>query len=1201
MLNKLLQQQVQKYLGDATELPESFVSFIASINKTFDRYDDKIQLLQTSVEDCTIKLGELDETLLKEIEEHKKEHDKLSHIFNEVNEGFFSRDIIANKYIQVSIGCEKIYGYTVEDFYDNNILWYQVIHPDDRHLIENENGPLCLGITIKNSYRIIHKDLSIRWIEVKAVPTLAEGKLIRVEGIVNDITERKKSEAALLLNERQLDLIYNTVVDSIFMLSVESSSRFKFVSVNSSFLTTTGLSRKQVEGKYIEEVIPSPSLELALEKYTEAATEKKTVNWEETTAYPTGIKTGIVTIDPVLDEKNNCIMIIGSVHDITDRKIVEEQVKKSEQNFQNLVNTVNGIVWEANAATFQFSFVSKRAEALLGYPVSEWIESPLFWPNHIHPDDRETAVSICMQYTSERKSHEFEYRMIAADSSIVWLQDIVSVILNEDGTQFLRGIMVDITARKKSEQLINEGEEKHRSLVEQASDAIFINTPDGKLTDVNQSGCDLLGYTKEEIGQINITEIILGAEMATQASKQKLLRGEKIAFEKNILNKKGTLIPVDITVKRLSDGRVITIVRDITERRNAEKNIRESVERFQRLSQATNDAIWDWNLLTEDVWWNEGFFKLLGYDKNMPVPDLYEWTKKVHPDDRDTVIGRLRKIRKNTVNFWENEFRYEIREGVYGTVLDRAYVIRDDFGKPVRVIGAIVDITERKKTELHVAESERRYRTLFEHNLAGIFQTNIAGKIITCNQAFADILGYASPQEVLQTNAAAFYFTTTERRNLISALREQKKLYNLEVVLKTGKGKPLHVIENISLFEDPITGEEICDGMIVDISERKEAEARLKISEERYRQIVETAQEGIWVTDENDFSLFVNENMCAILEYSAEEMVGKHITYFMEEADRKIIIPALQKRRAGLSESIDLPFKTKSGKLIWTSVSASPILNKEDHFIGGLAMITDITKRKLDEALLQKSEARLESKNKELKRKNMELEQFAYVASHDLQEPLRTTSSFVKLLQQQYRGRLDEKADKYLEFIIDSSDRMKTLIKDLLDYSRIGTMKELESIDCNLVLQHVLADLYKAIGDSGAEVISEELPTISGYPTEIKQLFQNLLINAIKFSKPGVAPVIKITVDKSDGYWNFAFADNGIGIDKVHSERIFVIFQRLHTRTEYHGSGIGLSHCKKIVELHHGKIWVESVPLEGSVFHFTIPVSDGSDKMMHYY
>lgn len=238
---------------------------------------------------------------------------------------------------------------------------------------------------------------------------------------------------------------------------------------------------------------------------------------------------------------------------------------------------------------------------------------------------------------------------------------------------------------------------------------------------------------------------------------------------------------------------------------------------------------------------------------------------------------------------------------------------------------------------------------------------------------------------------------------------------------------------------------------------------------------------------------------------------------------------------------------------------------------------------------LKTGAANLDMQNKELERKNKELEQFAYVASHDLQEPLRTISSFVELLQKQYKGQLDDKADKYIEYILQASTRMRVLITDLLEYSRIGARQELKRVDCNIVLNEALNDLGAAIEETGADIKADPLPVIDGFQTEIKLLFQNLAVNALKFRRKDVQPRIKISAKKRSDSWQFSFADNGIGIAKEHNERIFVIFQRLHTRNEYEGSGIGLSHCKKIVELHKGKIWLESEPGKGTTFYFTIP------------
>lgn len=233
-------------------------------------------------------------------------------------------------------------------------------------------------------------------------------------------------------------------------------------------------------------------------------------------------------------------------------------------------------------------------------------------------------------------------------------------------------------------------------------------------------------------------------------------------------------------------------------------------------------------------------------------------------------------------------------------------------------------------------------------------------------------------------------------------------------------------------------------------------------------------------------------------------------------------------------------------------------------------------------------EKKVQQRTVELESKNKELEQFAYVASHDLQEPLRTTSGFVELFQKQYRGKLDGNADKYLDYIVQASDRMKILIKDLLDYSRLGREKKTRQVDCNRLLVDVLADLDKILRDTGAHVAAEDLPVIHGYPTELKLLFQNLITNSIKFRRVEETPEVNIRATKENGHWKFSFRDNGIGIENQFQDRIFIIFQRLHNRSQYEGSGIGLAHCKKIAELHGGRIWVESTPGKGSNFCFTL-------------
>lgn len=225
----------------------------------------------------------------------------------------------------------------------------------------------------------------------------------------------------------------------------------------------------------------------------------------------------------------------------------------------------------------------------------------------------------------------------------------------------------------------------------------------------------------------------------------------------------------------------------------------------------------------------------------------------------------------------------------------------------------------------------------------------------------------------------------------------------------------------------------------------------------------------------------------------------------------------------------------------------------------------------------------------ELARSNAELEQFAYVASHDLQEPLRMVASYVGLLERRYRGRLDADADDFIEFAVDGARRMQALLTGLLDLSRVGTRgRDLEPTECEAVLQDALINLEQAIGDSGAEAAHDPLPRVLGDRVQLTQLFQNLISNAVRFNTSD-RPRVTVTVRRSGPMWEFAVVDNGIGIDPAHFERIFQVFQRLHTRDSYGGTGIGLSVCRKIVERHGGTIWPESTKGQGTTFRFTLP------------
>jgi PAS domain S-box-containing protein len=362
-------------------------------------------------------------------------------------------------------------------------------------------------------------------------------------------------------------------------------------------------------------------------------------------------------------------------------------------------------------------------------------------------------------------------------------------------------------------------------------------------------------------------------------------------------------------------------------------------------------------------------------------------------------------------------------------------------------------------------------------------------------------------------------------------------------------------------------------------------------AQQKFKSLLESAPDAMVIVGQDNLIQLVNKQCENIFDYTKADLLGqKPAILFPEKYRNEATAEFFTELKKGKTDALELICCRKNGEDFPVEISMRPI-DTEDGILLSVAIRDISEKKRLEMEILEANitlEKKVSQRTSELKSKNRELEQFAYVASHDLQEPLRTTSSFLALLRKQYYGQLDEKADKYIDYITQASDRMKTLIMDLLDYSRLGREKELVKLDCNLVINEVIADLENVIRENNAEVQINALPVVNAYPTELKLLFQNLISNSIKFKKQDVSPVIKISAAQHHGSWQFAVNDNGIGIEKQYQEKIFIIFQRLHNRSEYDGSGIGLAHCKKIVEMHRGHIWVDSEPGNGSTFHFTI-------------
>lgn len=364
---------------------------------------------------------------------------------------------------------------------------------------------------------------------------------------------------------------------------------------------------------------------------------------------------------------------------------------------------------------------------------------------------------------------------------------------------------------------------------------------------------------------------------------------------------------------------------------------------------------------------------------------------------------------------------------------------------------------------------------------------------------------------------------------------------------------------------------------IIDITERKKAE-------ERFRLVVESAPNAMILTNKQGKITLINTEAERLFGYERAGLVGQTLEKLIPERFlknhpglRKSFFKAPTVRAMGAGR--ELYGLRKDGSEFPVEIGLNPIETNEGLVV--LASVIDITERKKHEAVL-KDQLMLEMKNKEL-------EQFNYIASHDLQEPLRTVSNYVQVLEEDFSEVVDGAAMGHLQTIKRATERMTSLVRSLLDFSRLGNNRRLTKIDSQQLVEQVVADLHGLIDEHKATVIFDGLPVINGYETELRQLFQNLLNNAIKFRKPDVTPDIRIGHHVGEEGTQFSVSDNGIGIHEKHFERIFHVFNRLHSEDQFEGLGIGLANCKKIVELHRGKIWVTSQPGRGSTFKFIIP------------
>jgi len=552
---------------------------------------------------------------------------------------------------------------------------------------------------------------------------------------------------------------------------------------------------------------------------------------------------------------------------------------------------------------------------------------------------------------------------------------------------------------------------------------------------------------------------------------------------------------------------------------------------------------------------------------------------------------------------------------------------------------------DHKQTEFALRQSEKKFMGLINDINDGVINTDTRGVITFVNPGLVEIYGYDDPSELIGKSIMDFIVDEEKQENLKlygTSMRTGKfpDIVESRIIGKDGKiriieAKPVPFFQNGDIVGSTSIVRNITPRKLAEEELRRHKEhleelvgqrsAELKASEFRFRTIFDNVPVSIWEEDWGEvYDLIADLKQKGIEDY--EEYFNNHPAFVQKALEAVKVVDVNDqtlkmfgaKDKKEMLSSLKVVFSTKDTlpgfiseiaalaqeKYFFETEMALRTVSKEE-IIVHLTMIFPEQNEPFNRVLvtlteiteLKKFEESLKNKTKELTRSNEDLQQFAYVASHDLQEPLRKIANFSELLADRYRGKLDDKADIFIGYIVDGATRMKTLINDLLAYSRVGSRGDpTQLINTKTVVKQVLSNLSTSIKESGAIIRFKYLPQVHADPSQLSQLFQNLISNAIKF-RSEENPKIHIDAQQQNGEWIFSVKDNGIGIDSEFNDRIFIIFQRLHTMAEYPGTGIGLALCRKIVERHGGRIWIESQPGKGSAFYFTIPTRRGSNHV----
>ena len=1199
-------------------LPNGSIKWLQVKEKLLKNPDNNSFLLEGTVQDITTE-----KTLELSLQESI---DRYNYVTKATSDAIWDWDI-KKDIIIFGEGYKILFGHETNEVNHEINPWTKNLHPDDLDRVMNRLNSIINSNenNWKDEYRYLKQDGTYAYVIDKGfVIRDGTGKGIRMVGAMQDITQRKNEEQQKLLLV-EISRLFNQPIS--FTETLNHVLQAIAATGNYCMAEAWMIDSDKKNMNLLAKHLIGEKTDLFYAEYPDfrnvaigkgipgiVAQTQTIQDWNvdednnffirKNAAIKAGIKK-IVGIPFFYNETIIGSLLLGSntlekmqhdnifqSRDFSLHLGAEIKRKQLEQQLNQLFDYSQDIICIADFNGY-FKKINPVAFEILGYTEEELLKRP--YSDFVHPDDLDITAKEVETLRKGEPSHYFENRYMTKAGKIIWFAWTATSSLEE---KLIFAVAKNITDKKNLQDLLN----KANRLARIGSWEIEFNNKGNDHVYWSPITKDILEVGDDYNPSITgIMELYQGEskKIKSSAVEHLVATGKEFDLELLLVNGKGKQMWIRCTgqSERL-DGKCIKIFgsfQDIDERKKAAIKLAESENRFRTILEAEPECI-----------------KLLGAEGELIMMNP-AGLAIIEAENEDQVIGKsmlaiilpehraaFSALTKNIFKGETGKLVFEI-EGLKGTrrwLETNAVPMRNEQNDIISLLGVTRDITERKKAEEDIKDSEEKRRLIMSGALDAIICIDTNGNITFWNPQAEKIFGwqqkeimgqklsnYIIPENLRSRhdNGMNHYLKTGEA-NVLNSLLE------LSAVNKNGEIFPVE----LTVIPIKQEKEEFFCAFIRDITERKKAEESIRQSNERFEKVTEATNDAIWDWDIVNDNLYRGKGYNILLGYEVDKNI--QAVDFWKDKFHFEDIPLVKE---SLQKAIEDPNAThwqqeyriikNSGEIATVIDRGIIIRNNTGKALRMIGAMTDITYRKEYENSLKQLNETLEQNAQQLAVTNKELEQFAYVASHDLQEPLRMVTSFLTQLENKYGDCIDDKGKQYIFYAVDGAKRMRQIILDLLEFSRIGRQENvMEQVDFNELVSDVLILLNNQIEESKAIITVETLPVISTHQIPLRQVFQNLIGNALKYRHNEKAPVIKIRCTEIPGYWMFSIKDNGIGINKEYFEKIFIIFQRLHNKDDYTGTGIGLAIVKKIINNLNGKIWVESEEGKGTTFYFTI-------------